>query len=155
MKNIDKNLVDELDKLDKIKKEIEDKISNIKAELINIAKLENREFIFGTHKMCSIKPYNKVVYPEDKTSLVNLIKLKGLYEDLSMLNYSRISSRINKKELSQDIINLVKIEKEFKIILKDRGIWEWNKESQSQQVVRYSLSIKNLLILEYNQKLLF
>ena len=53
--------------------------------------------------MCSIKPYDKIIYPEDKTSLVNLIKLKGLYEDLSMLNYPRISSRINKKELSQDI----------------------------------------------------
>ena len=30
MENIDKNLVDELDKLDKTKKEIEDKISNVK-----------------------------------------------------------------------------------------------------------------------------
>ncbi len=122
MENIDKNLVDELDKLDKIKKEIEDKISNIKAEIINIAKLENKEFIFGTHKICLIKPFNKIIYPEDKIALTNLIKSQGLYDNLSMLNYSRISSKINKKELSQDIMNLVKIEKEFKIILKDRGI---------------------------------
>lgn len=39
-----------------------------------------------------------------------------------MLNYSRITSRINKKELPQDIINLVKIEKNFKITLIDREI---------------------------------
>jgi len=122
MENIDKNLVDELDRLDKIKTEIEDKIHNIKLEIINIAKLENKEHIFGTHKMCSIKPFNKVIYPEDKTALVNLIKAQGLYETLSMLNYSRISSKINKKELSQDIIDLVKLEKEFKITLIDRGI---------------------------------
>ena len=122
MDEVNIRLVDELDKLEKIKKEIEDKINNIKSEIINIAKLENKEHIFGTHKMCSIKPFNRVVYPEDKTVLVNLIKSQGLYETLSMLNYSRITSKINKKELSQDIINLVKIEKDFRLTLIDRGI---------------------------------
>jgi len=122
MEGIDKNLVDELDRLNKQQKEIEDKINNIKSEIINIAKLENKEFIFGTHKMCSVKPFDKVIYPEDKTALINLIKSQGLYGDLSMLNYSRISSKINKKELSQDIINHVRIEKDFRVILIDRGI---------------------------------
>ena len=122
MENIDKNLVDELDRLEKIKTEIEDKIHDIKSEIINIAKLENKEHIFGTHKMCLIKPFNKVIYPEDKTALVNLIKTQGLYETLSMLNYSRITSKINKKELSQDIVNLIKIEKDFRLTLIDRGI---------------------------------
>ena len=122
MENIDKNLVDELDRLDKIKKDTENKINNIKAELINIAKLENKEHIFGTHKMCSIKPFNKVIYPEDKSKLIEVIKLQGLYDNLSMLNYSRISSKINKKELSQDIINLVRIEHDFKLTLIDKGV---------------------------------
>ena len=122
MENIDKNLVDELDRLEKIRKDTEDKINNIKSELANIAKLENKELIFGTHKMCSIKPYDKVIYPEDKTMLINLIKSQGLYSDLSMLNYSRITSKINKKELSREIINLVKIEHDFRIILIDRGV---------------------------------
>jgi hypothetical protein len=122
MENIDKNLVDELDRLERIKKEFEDKISSIKAEIINIAKLENKELIFGTHKMCSVKPVNRIVYPEDKTALVNLIKSQGLYENLSMLNYSRITAKINKKELSQDIINLVKIVEDFRLTLIDRGV---------------------------------
>ena len=122
MENIDKNLVDELDRLDKIRKETENKINNIKAELVNIAKLEKKEFLFGTHKMCSIKPFDKVIYPEDKTKLTELIKSQGLYGDLSMLNYSRISSKINKKELSPEIINLVRIEHDFKLTLIDRGI---------------------------------
>ena len=122
MENIDKKLVDELDRLEKIKKDTEDKINNIKEELVNIAKLENKELIFGTHKMCSIKPYNKIIYPIDKTILTNLIKSQGLYDGLSMLNYSRISSKVNKKELPQEIINLVRIEHEFRIILIDRGI---------------------------------
>lgn len=122
MTETDKNLVDELDRLEKIKKETEDKINNVKREIINIANLENKEFIFGTHKMCKVMPYNKVIYPEDKTILTNLIKSQGLYEDLSMLNYSRITSRINKMELSQDIINLVRIEKDFRISLIDKGV---------------------------------
>lgn len=122
MQEIDRQLVDELDNLEKIKKEIESKINKIKGEIINIAKLENKENIFGTHKMCSVKPFNKLIYPEDKTKLIELIKTQGLYEDLSMLNYSRITSRINKKELPQGIINLVKIEKNFRLTLIDRGI---------------------------------
>ncbi len=122
MENIDKNLVDELDRLDKIKRETEDKINDIKAEIINLAKIEHKEIIFGTHKMCSVKPFEKVIYPEDKTALVNLIKSQGLYETLSMLNYSRITSKIHKKELSQDILNLIKIEKDFRLTLIDRGI---------------------------------
>jgi len=122
MQEIDKQLVDELDRLEKIKKETENKISNIKEEIINIAKLENKELIFGTHKMCSVKPFNKIIYPEDKAKLIELIKTKGLYESLSMLNYSRINSKINKGELSPDIINLVKIEKDFRLVLIDRGI---------------------------------
>jgi hypothetical protein len=122
MENIDKNLVDELDRLEKIKKDAEDKINNIKAEIVNIAKLENKELIFGTHKMCSIKPYNKVIYPDDKSKLIEAIKSQGLYGDLSMLNYSRITSKINKKELSPEIINLVRIEKDFRLVLIDRGI---------------------------------
>ena len=122
MIEIDRQLVDELDRLDKIKREIEDKINNIKSEIVNIAKLENKEVIFGTHKMCLVKPFNKIIYPEDKKGIIELIKTQGLYEDLSMLNYSKIRSKINKKELSQDIINLVKIEKEFKVALIDRGL---------------------------------
>ena len=122
MENVNKNLVDELDLLEKIKKDSGDKINNIKTELINIAKLEKKEFIFGTHKMCSIKPYNKVIYPEDKNLLINFIKSQGLYGELSMLNYSRISSKINKKELSPEIISMVRIEHDFKLTLIDRGI---------------------------------
>ncbi len=122
MENIDKNLVDELDKLEKVKKDVEDKINNIKSEIINIARLEKKEFLFGTHKMCSIKPYDKVIYPEDKTMLINLIKAKGLYGELSMLNYLRISSKINKKELSPEIIGMVRIGHDFKLTLIDRGI---------------------------------
>ena len=119
---IGQRLVDELDRQEKIRHEAETKIENIKKELINIARLENREFIFGVHKMCSIKSYDKVIYPENKTMLTNLIKLQGLYGDLSMLNYSKITSKINKKELSSEIINLVKIEKDFRLVLIDRGV---------------------------------
>ena len=122
MENIDKNLVDELDRLERISKETEKKIDMIKAEIINLANSENKEFIIGTHKICSIRSYDKVVYPEDKTKLIELIKSQGLYEDLSMLNYLRLSSRINKKELSSDILELVKIQKDIKISLRDRGI---------------------------------
>jgi hypothetical protein len=121
---VNKKLVDELDRLDKIKRDIEIKIENIKSEIVNIAKIENKNFLNGTHKKCSVKEYAKVVYPEDKETFAKLIKQKGLYDSFSQINYSRLSPAIIKRDISigNDIINSVRIIKDFRVILIDKGI---------------------------------
>ena len=92
--------------------------------LSNIAKIEGKNFINGTHKGCSIKGYDKVIYPEDKDSFAKLIKEKGIYEYFSQVNYSRLSSAIIKKDINIDkeILDKVKITKSFRVVLIDKGV---------------------------------
>ena len=118
----DRGLVDEFDNLQKIKKEIEDKLERLRKELISLAIQKNTNIIFGTHKKCSIKEYEKVVYPENKEFLIRVIKDKGLYERYSSINYFKLSPSILKGEVDKDIISLVKKEKDFRVSLIDRGI---------------------------------
>ncbi len=115
----DDGLVDEFEKLENLKKEIELKEQELRLKLIELAKQKNTFVLFGKNKKCSITEYVKVIYPENKDFLIKIIKEKGLYQELSHLNYPRLSSRIAKNELDVDIINLVKKQKEFKLALKD------------------------------------
>ena len=73
----DNGLVDEYEKLQKLKGEIETKIDKIKEELIELARNKNTDILFGNNKKCSIKEYYKVIYPEDKSLFVELIKKGG------------------------------------------------------------------------------
>jgi hypothetical protein len=124
MEDVNKKLVDEYDNLEKMKKEIEGKLSNIKSEMINIAKIKGISVLSGTHKKCSIKEYDKVIYPENKDTFTKLIKNKGLYELFSQVNYSRLSPAIVKKDISLDkeIFDAIKIVKDFRVVLIDTGI---------------------------------
>ncbi len=115
----DNGLVDEFEKLENLRRELEQKEDELKSRIIELAKQKNVEVLFGMHKKCFIKEYEKVIYPENKDLLIRIIKEKGLYESLSHLNYLRLSSRIVKNEIDKEIINLVKKEKEFRVSLKD------------------------------------
>jgi hypothetical protein len=124
MEDINRKIVDEYDNLEKLKKEIENKLSNIKSEMINIAKINNISVLSGTNKKCSIKEYDKVIYPEDKDFFSKLIKKNSLYDAFSQINYSRLSPAIVKKDMSinKEIFDAVKIVKAFRVTLIDTGI---------------------------------
>jgi hypothetical protein len=113
-------LVDAFDELQRAKKEIDEKIEKSREQIILLAKQKNTDILFGTNKKCSIKEFEKVVYPEDKTLLINLINSKGLYNELSSINYFKLSPRILKNQINQDIIDLTKKEKSFLVVLKEK-----------------------------------
>ena len=115
----DEGLVDEYEKLEAQKKEIEQKENELKKKIIELAKQKDTEVLFGNHKKCFIKEYEKIIFPENKDLLIGMIKEKGLYEDLSHLNYPRLSSKIIKNEVDKEIIDLIKKEKAFRLSLKD------------------------------------
>jgi|SRR3989344_2721908 len=115
----DNGLVDEFEKLRNLKKEIEEKIDKIKDEIIALVKEKNTQILFGTRRLCSIKEYEKIVYPENKTFLIDIIKSKGLYDRFSSLNYFKLSPAIIKGEVGYDIASLVRKEKAFRLSLKD------------------------------------
>ena len=122
MEQNERILVDEFDNLQKIKKEIDIKIEKARKEIIVLTIQKNKNFLSGTHKTCSVKEFEKVVYPENKEFLIQLIKEKKLYEQFSSLNYSRLSSCIIKGGIDKEVLDLVKKEKSFRVSLIDRGI---------------------------------
>lgn len=115
----DEGLVDEYEKIQKLKEELELKEKEIREKIIELAKKKNTEILFGSHSKCSIKEYEKIVYPEDKTQIINLMKQKGIYESYSTLNYMRLNSAITKGNVTEEIVKLVKKEKAFRLSLKD------------------------------------
>ena len=115
----DNGLIDEFEKLQALKKEIELKEEELKSKIIELAQQKNTDLLFGTHKKCSVKGYTKVIYPEDKTAIISLMKQKGIYERFSMLNYMGLNSAIIKNEIDKEITDLTKQEKAFRLSLKD------------------------------------
>ena len=115
----DEGLVDEFEELEFKKKEIEQKEAELKKRILELAKQKNTDTLFGTHKKCSIKEYDKIIYPEDKTQIINLLKQKNLWADFEMINYSRFGSRAMKNELDRDILDLIRKEKAFRISLRN------------------------------------
>ncbi|OGJ15537.1 hypothetical protein A3K73_05095 [Candidatus Pacearchaeota archaeon RBG_13_36_9] len=115
----DNGLVDEFEKLQSLKKDIEAKEEELKERIIELAKQNNTEVLFGTSKKCFVKGYEKVVYPEDKTFLTQIIKDKGLYEKFSSVNYFKLSPAIIKGEVGREVTDLVRKEKAFRVFLKD------------------------------------
>ena len=115
----DNGLVDEYEKLEAQKKEIEQREAELKDKIIELAKQKNTEVLFGNHKKCSIKEYEKVIYPEDKKQILELIKRKGLYDRLSSVTYLNLGPAIIKKEIDMEIIGLTKKEKAFRLSFRD------------------------------------
>jgi|SRR3989344_6322568 len=115
----DNGLIDKYEKLEIQKKEMEEKEKELKEKIIELAKQKNTEILFGTNKKCSIKEYEKIIYPKDKTLMLELIKEKGLYNRFSSINYFKLGPAILKREVDKDIIELTNREKAFRLSFKD------------------------------------
>lgn len=115
----DNGLVDEYEKLEEQKKLIILREEELKKRIIELAKEKNTEILFGVRKKCLVKEYEKVVYPEDKSQIINLLKQKGIYDKFSMLNYMGLNSAIIKNNVDKGVIDLTKKEKAFRFSIKD------------------------------------
>lgn len=108
-------LVDEYIELYQTKKDTEDRLETIKRNLIDFALSKNINIVYGSNKKISVKETLKCVLPEDKNDLISLIKMKGLYEDLTMINYQKFLSRIQSNEIDEDVLKLVLLEKDYRL----------------------------------------
>lgn len=115
----DNGLIDEYESLEKQKKEIVQKEEELKKKLIALAQEKNTEVLFGNHKKCSIKEYIKIIYPEDKTPIIELIKKKGIYDRFSAISYLKLNSAIIKEQVDKEISDLTKKEKAFRLSFRD------------------------------------
>jgi putative RecB family exonuclease len=113
-------LVDEYSKLEKLKKESEEGMEKIRTRLVEFSKQKGINVVWGTDKKASIKEYYKVVYPADKDHLIQLIKDKGMYEEVSSVNYLKLGAKILKNQVPKEIIKEVKTEKSNRVTLSRR-----------------------------------
>ncbi|VVB79058.1 PD-(D/E)XK nuclease superfamily protein [uncultured archaeon] len=116
-------LVDELSEVKKTRSEAEEKEEKLKADLIEFAKQKGIDVIYGSNNKASVKEYEKFSLPEDeeeKKKFLELVKKKGLYEDLSNLNSLRISSLAVKEQLDSELKKKLTEEEAYRINLSKR-----------------------------------
>ncbi|MBI2136056.1 PD-(D/E)XK nuclease family protein [Candidatus Woesearchaeota archaeon] len=113
-------LVDEYSLLDETRKRAESKMEEIKEKLVEFSEQKGINMIWGTEKKASVKEYYKVVFPEDKEEIVRLIKQKGIYEDVSSVNYLILGPKILKNQVPSEIIDKVKTEKAHRVSVSKR-----------------------------------
>lgn len=116
-------LVDEFSEVKKVLSETKKKEEEFKEKLIQYAKQFGIDIVYGSNMKCSVKEIEKVVLPEDKEKkeqFIQLMKDKGLYEELSMVCYPKINSKILKGEMEEDIKQFVDLEKDFRLNLSRR-----------------------------------
>ncbi len=111
--------VDEYSSLIEKKREIEDKLEELKAKMIKYSVQEKVDIIYGSNMKASVKEFANVEY-SDKNYLLDLLKKKGLYEKYSMLCTIRLNSSVIKKDIDRDILALAKLVKSYRISLSRR-----------------------------------
>jgi|SRR3989344_2746770 len=115
----DNGLIDEFEKLQVLKRELGEKEEELKNKIIMFAQDKKTDLLFGTKIKCSIKEYPKIVYPDDKTPIIELMKQKGIYDNYTTLNYLRLNSAIIKGQVDKEVTQLTKQEKAFRLSLKE------------------------------------
>ncbi len=113
-------LVDEFSEVKTKLSELKKAEDEFKDKLIQYAKQFGIDFIYGSNKKCSVKEFEKIVMPEDKSELIELMKKKGIWEDFVMLNYMKLNSGVIKGNVDDDVKDAVEIVKDFRLSLSKR-----------------------------------
>ena len=61
-----------------------------------------------------------ISHKEDKEELIGLLKEKGLWDEISMINFMKLQSKVIKDEVDEDIKEEVEIGKDFRLSLSKR-----------------------------------
>ena len=112
-----KALVDEYAKIEEEIKVRTEQKNSIGEKLIEFALNEGIETIYGSNINASVTSKKKVVLPEgeNKERLFAIIKNKGLWNELSMLNYPKFNSRAKKGELDSTIMSNISIAEDWNV----------------------------------------
>ena len=113
-------LVDEFAEVRKQLAELESKQDELKANLIEFAKQKDVDVVYGSNMKASIKEFDKIVLPEEKEELIQLMKDKGLWDELAMINFMRLQSKFLKGDLHDDVAGMIERVKDFKVGLSRR-----------------------------------
>jgi len=113
-------LVDEFSEVKTKLSELKKAEDEFKEKLIAYAKQFEIDVVYGSNKKCSVKEFDKIVMPEDREKFIELIKKKGLWDDLSMVCYPKLNSKVIKNDVDEDVKDAVEIVKDFRLSLSKR-----------------------------------
>lgn len=113
-------LVDELERLQELKKKTDIELDFVKAQLVAAAEECGVDSIIGSNKECGVKEILKVVYPEDKAELIELLRRKRLYDEFSIVSYAKLGPRILRGEIDSEVIDLTRKEKTHRVTLRKK-----------------------------------
>ncbi len=113
-------LVDEFSEVKTKLAEYKKAQEEFKEKLIAYAKQFEIDIVYGSNKKCSIKEFEKVILPEDKGELISLMKEKGIWDDMSMINFMKFQSSVLKEQLDNKIKEMVDVIKDFRLSLSKR-----------------------------------
>jgi putative RecB family exonuclease len=113
-------LVDEFSEIKTKLTELKKSEDEFKEKLIAYAKQFGIDIVYGSNKKCSVKEIEKVILPEDKDKLITLMKEKGIWDDMSMINFMKFQSSVLKEELDNNVKDMVDVIKDFRLSLSKR-----------------------------------
>jgi len=113
-------LVDKYSELKKKLAEFEEEKEEFQNKLIEFSKQLGIDVIYGSNNVAKVKEGQKIILPEEKEELIAILKDKGLWDEIAMINFMRLQSHYFKGKLHEDILNKIKTEKDWRISLSKR-----------------------------------
>ena len=110
-------------------KELSEELEKIRQILIDFAKKEDVDVIFGSDVKASVSSYESLKFPSknERADLNEMIKKLGLWDELAIVDTNELAKKIKNKELHEDFIKLL-----------DKFI-----KKEKTNVIRLSKSINN------------
>ena len=113
-------LVDKYSELKTKLAEFEEEKEEFEDKLIEFSKQLGIDVIYGSNNVAKVKEGQKIILPEEKEELIAILKDKGLWDEIAMINFMRLQSHYFKGKLHEDILNKIKTEKDWRISLSKR-----------------------------------
>ncbi|PIU72340.1 hypothetical protein COS79_03475, partial [Candidatus Woesearchaeota archaeon CG06_land_8_20_14_3_00_33_13] len=109
--------------------ELSEELEKIRQILIDFAKKEDVDVIFGSDIKASVSSYESLKFPSknERADLNEMIKKLGLWDELAIVDTNELAKKIKNKELHEDFIKLL-----------DKFI-----KKEKTNVIRLSKSINN------------
>jgi len=102
-------LVNDYTKLQGKIKKLSEELEKVRQTLIDFAKKEDVDVIFGSDIKASVSSYESFKFPSknERTDLNEMIKKLGLWDELAIVDTNELAKKIKNKELHEDFIKLL------------------------------------------------
>jgi putative RecB family exonuclease len=113
-------LVDEYSEIKTKMQELEKQKEEFENKLIEYSKQLEVDIIYGSNMQAKVKEFEKIILPEEKAELIAVMKEKGIWDEIVMINFMRLQSKYFKGELHKDVQSKISKEKDWRVTLKKR-----------------------------------